>query len=142
MSRLGDNVISPLQIADAREAAYKASELQRKVEEDLKEASRDLAECERLYRMELSKRILELRAGNGDVPALPATVCKDVAGGEAEVARLRQDRDIAAGLFEAMKQAAFRRGADRRDLDTLLNWSMRRDLATQVPPPGFEGGAR
>ena len=44
------------------------------------------------------------------------------------VSRFKLERDIAGGIFEAVKQQAFRRGADRKDLDTLLRWSMARDL--------------
>lgn len=57
------------------------------------------------------------------------TVCGDLARGEPRVAALRRDRDVAEGVLEATKQAAFRRGADRRDLSRLVEWSQRRDLA-------------
>lgn len=131
---LGENQLHPLQIEDAREAAYRASEVQREVENSIRTASADLAEAERAYRKALSRRITELRA------ELPATVCKDVARGEKAVADLRYTRDVAAGVLEAHRQQGFRRGADRRDLDTLLNWSMRRDLRTDTPPPGWDRG--
>jgi hypothetical protein len=42
-------------------------------------------------------------------------------------------RDVAAGVKEALEQAGFRLNADRRILERLVDWSMRRELA--------EGGA-
>lgn len=126
---LAENTIHPLQIEDAREAAFKASELQRSCEDQLRQTSRDLAEAERAYRKALSEKILELKAGG-----MAITACSDVARGDKEVADLRYDRDVAEGVMEAARQACFRRGADRRDLDTLLGWSMRRDLRTDTEP--------
>lgn len=128
---LADNKIHPLEIEDARSAAFRASELQRGVEDSLREASKDLAEKERAYRQGLADKILQLRAG-ADAPAW--TTCSDVARGDKHVATLRYERDVAEGVLEAMRQQAFRRGADRRAIDTLLGWSMRRDLRTDAPP--------
>jgi hypothetical protein len=121
----GENKISPLEIADARQAAFRASEVQRN-------ASRTLAENERAYRKALSNRIVELKAEGTAV-----TVAKDIAVGERDIAQLRYERDIAAGMLEAVRQEAFRRAADRRDLDTLLNWSMRRDLRVDTEPANW-----
>lgn len=129
MTPLAGNTLHPLEIEDARLAAYRASELQRGVEDRMREASRDLAEAERAYRKRLSQRILELRADGHAI-----TACGDIARGETEVANLRYERDVKAGMFEAVKQEAFRRGSDRRDIDTLLNWSMKRDLRVDTPP--------
>lgn len=130
---IGENRLHPLEIADARGAAHRASELQREVEDAIKDASRRLAEAERVYRRKLAERILALH-----VESVAWSACSDVARGEKEVARLRYDRDVAAGVLEATRQQAFRRGADRRDLDTLLCWSMRRDLRTDAPPGDWE----
>lgn len=58
----------------------------------------------------------------------------EIARGEKAVADLRFKRDVAKGILEAAQQQAFRYGADRRDLDTMLTWSMRRDLRTDTPP--------
>lgn len=128
---LGDNTISPLQIPDARDAAFKASELQKQVEDEIRVASRNLANCERLYREALAKKILDLRS-KPDAPAW--TTCADVARGDVHVAKLKFERDVAEGVLEAMRQQAYRRGSDRRDLDTLLTWSMRRDLRVDAEP--------
>lgn len=82
-------------------------------------------------------RIVELRA-----EGVAATACADIARGENDVSTLRYERDVAAGVLEAARQHAFTLGADRRDLDTLLNWSMRRDLRTDTAPPDYyqQGG--
>jgi hypothetical protein len=125
-----ENTLRPLEIPDAREAAHKASELQRGVEDAIRQASSELAEAERQYRLKLTTRILHLHAKD----SLAITMCGEVARGEPEVADLRYKRDVAKGILEAAQQQAFRYGADRRDLDTLLNWSMRRDLRTDAPP--------
>lgn len=136
MTGLADNTLHPLEIEDARDAAYRASELQRLVEDRIRQASRDLAEAERAYRKALAVRMLELRADGHAI-----TACGDLARGDQRVADLRFNRDVAGGVFEAAKQEAFRRGSDRRDLDTLLNWSMKRDLRTDAPPAHWQGVA-
>lgn len=130
MNGLAENTIHPLQIPDAREAAYNASEKQRDVEDQIRNASRDFAEAERQYRLKLTTRIMYLHAQDN----VAWTACGEIARGEKEVADLRYARDVAKGVLEAAQQQAFRRGADRRDLDTLLNWSMKRDLRTDAPP--------
>lgn len=132
---VAENQLHPLEIEDARQAAYRASELQREVEDSMREASRKLAECERTYRLALTTRILELK-----IEGYAITMCGEIARGDKEVARLRYERDVAEGVFDAAKQQAFRRGADRKDIDTLLNWSMKRDLRTDSPP--LEGNVR
>jgi hypothetical protein len=128
--KFGQNKIHPLEIEDAREAAYRASELQKEVEDSVRDASKAAAEAERKYREALTVRILDLHANDG----VAWTACEAIARGEKAVAALRYDRDLKEGLLEAARQQAFRRGADRRDLDTLLNWSMRRDLRVDSEP--------
>lgn len=126
---LGANQLHPLEIADARDAAFKASEKQREVEDRMRDASRDLAEAERAYRKRLTKRILHLKADGTAI-----TMCGEIARGETEVATLRYERDVKAGLLEAAKQEAFRRGADRKDVHQLITWSQHRDLRTDAEP--------
>lgn len=130
MSTFGSNKLHPLEIEDARLAAFKASELQKKVEEKIRAASADLANKERVYRRDLTVRILELKA-----EGVAITACDTIARGEEKIARLRYERDVARGYLESMKQSAFRRGADRRDVNLLLEWSMRRDLRVDTAPP-------
>jgi len=130
----GENTIQPLLIKDAREAAHKASELQRGVENAIRDASRSLAEAERQYRLKLTTRILHLHAQDG----VAWTACGEMARGDKDVADLRYERDVARGMLEAAQQQAFRYGADRRDLHRLIEWSQRRDLRTDDPPLHWE----
>lgn len=130
----GDNTISPLEIEDARAAAYRASEVQRDVENLMRDASKKLAEAERAYRRRLAERIVQLHAEDG----YAITMCGEIARGEEAVSQLRYERDVADGVLEAARQQAFRRGADRRDLHQLIEWSQRRDLRVDTPPPDFD----
>ena len=129
----GDNTIQPLEIPDAREAAHKASENQRALEDQLRQASRDLANAERHYREKLTIRIHHLHAVDG----VAWTACDTIARGESEVADLRFKRDVATGVLEAAQQQAFRHAAERRDLHALITWSMRRELRIDTPPVEF-----
>ncbi len=133
MTDFGDNTIQPLAIEDARAAAHRASELQRTVEDSMRAASRDLAEKERVYREQLSLRIVELKA-----EGVAWTVCGDIARGEEKTAHLRRDRDIAEGVLDAARQQAFRYGADRRDLSQMIEWSTRRELRIDIPPIQYD----
>jgi len=128
---LGENTLSPLQIQDARDAAHRASELQRQVEDRIRQTSRDLAEAERAFRRALAERIVALHADS-----MAWSVCETVAKGEPRVADLRFKRDVAAGVHDAARQEAYRRGADRADVARLVDWSARRDLRTDAPPTG------
>lgn len=129
----GENTLHPLAIEDGRDAAFRASEKQREVEDQIRDASRKLAEAERLYREALSVRIVELHASE-----VAWTVCETIARGEKNVAKLRYERDVAKGIFEAATQQAFRRGADRKDVHQLLVWSEKRDLRIDTPPHDFD----
>ncbi len=130
---VAENKLHPLQIEDARASAYTASEMQKKVEDEIRAHSRALAEAERAYRRRLSERIVELKAAGNAI-----TACETIAKGEKDVADLRYRRDVARGIFEAAQQQSFRRGADRRDINVMLTWSMHRDLRTDTSPPGFD----
>jgi hypothetical protein len=133
MAEFGENKLHPLLIKDARDAAHQASENQRGCEDRIRNAGRELAEAERVYRKALATKILNVRAEQ----EVAWSVAGDVARGDKHVADKKFDRDVKDALLEAAKQEAFRRGADRRDIDTLLNWSMRRDLRVDTPPAGF-----
>lgn len=134
MTSFGDNTLQPFAIPDAREAAHKASENQRTVEDQLRQASRDLADAERFYRGKLTLRILHLHA----VEQVAWTACETIAKGEKEVADLRFKRDVAKGVLEAAQQQAFRHAADRRDLSRFIEWSMRRELRIDSPPADWD----
>lgn len=129
MADFGENTISPLEIQDARESVFRASELQREVERRLIETSRNLAAAERAYRRKLSDRILEIHAAGQAI-----TACETIAKGQSDVADLRYQRDLAAGIHKSAEQEAFRRSADRRDANQLLKWSQGRDLRTDAEP--------
>lgn len=116
---------APYDFGEAREAAGRASLAQQQAENFIREAAGDFARKEEAYRVALAKRITELHAEDG----VAWTVCGDLARGDATVARLRMERDIAEGVQEAAKQAAWRRAADRRDTERFIDWSMRRELA-------------
>lgn len=126
----GENTLHPLEIQDARNAAHMASELQKGVEDALRNQGRELADAERKYRRALSKEILRVHVEDG----MAITMCGEIARGDETVSQLRYERDIAKARFKAVEQQAYRYGADRRDLDTMLEWSMRRDLRTEAPP--------
>ena len=126
----GENTISPFEIEDARAAAHKASEQQRGVEDSIRDASRNLAEAERQYRLALTTRILYLHAQD----KVAWTACEAIARGEASVADLRYKRDVAKGILEAAQQQAYTFAADRRDLHRLIEWSQRRDLRIDAEP--------
>lgn len=130
MSDFVDNTISPFEVQDARDAARVASERQKTVEDQIRDASRRLATAERHYRELLTTRILELHAKDG----VAWTACESIARGEKGVAKLRYERDIAKGVLESVQQQGFRYGADRRDLHKLIEWSQRRDLRVDAEP--------
>jgi hypothetical protein len=125
-----ENTLSPFEIADAREAAHEASKRQRDLEDRIRDASRDLAEAERQYRLKLTTRIMELHTQD----EVAWTACETIAKGERAVADLRYKRDVAKGIVEAAQQQGFRYGADRRDLHRFIRWSESRDLRTDAPP--------
>jgi DNA-binding transcriptional LysR family regulator len=128
--------MQPYDFQGAREAAAAASRAQLDAERHLKDAARDFAEKEERYRVALAKEIVRQHAGDG----VAWTVAPDLARGDATVARLRRERDIAEGVREAMQQAAWRRAADRKDTQRFIDWSLRRDVAEgygSAPEPEF-----
>lgn len=130
MSDLSENTLHPLEIPDAREAQHKASELQRELADDLAAAHKALAHAEFRYRRALSARIKQLHEKEG----MAITMCETVAKGEESIALLRKERDELKGDLAAVEQNGYRRGADRRALDGLIQWSMHRDLRVDAPP--------
>lgn len=115
---------APWTFDQAQAACREASALQLGAEKAMTEASKAAAEAEERYRIALAKQIVvEHESG------VAWTVTPDLARGNAEVARLRRERDIAIGVQEATGQAAWRRTADRKDTQRFAEWSMRRELA-------------
>lgn len=119
----------PWTFDQARAASQAAETEQRRVESEVHTAYKDYARKERLFRVALARKILELKAGG-----MAITACEVVAKGDERIAALREERDIAEGLKETAKLAAWRANADRRDTGDLLRWSARRDLAEYSGP--------
>jgi len=119
---------SPFTFAQARAAAHQASLRQVEAERDRARAVETAAASELAYRTALARKIVELHA-----EGVAWSTTADIARGDKTVADLRMKRDVAAGVREIQEQAGFRLNADRRVLERLVEWSMRRELA--------EGGA-
>lgn len=121
--------------ATAKCNAVKAAQEQAEIA--LRNAYRDFARKEESYRVALAKEIVRQHAQEN----VAWTVAPDLARGDATVARLRMERDIAEGVKEAMQQAVWRATANRKDAQRFTEWSMRRDLAEgygQTPEPTYE----
>ncbi len=114
----------PWMIDDAANALRAGSASQRAVELAVKEAYKAYAVSEHAYRLALAQKIAELRADGQ-----PTTLAADLARGDEKVARMKMQRDIADGVKEAAMQSAWRASADRRDAQSLAEWSQRRELA-------------
>lgn len=134
----GDNTIHPLEIHEARQAQYRASEIQRAKADELAAAWERYAEAEETYRNALSERMKELHTEGFDgSKGLAITTCEVIAKGEAPIALLRRKRDERKGAVEAARQEAYRTGNDRRALDGVVQWSMHRDIRVDAEPgPG------
>lgn len=119
----------PWEFDQARAAAAAASRAQAAAEEFVRESAKQAAKAEEAYRVALSEAIVRLHADG-----MAWSVCGDVARGDKRVARLRMERDIALGVREAAGQAAWRRTADRKDVQSFMSWSARRELAEGGQP--------
>lgn len=129
--------VQPYDFGQAHAAAAAASRGQQEAERNLLQASREFAQKEEAYRLALAKEIVRQHAEE----KVAWTVAPDLARGEQTVARLRRERDIAEGVREAMQQACWRRAADRKDTQRLMDWSARREIAEgygNTPTPDFE----
>lgn len=114
------SIVQPYDFAEARTAIRQAAENQRGAEDRLRDAWREWGAKERAYRQALAEEILRLKS-NGVAWSSTA----DLARGAAHVSDLRYERDVAEGVREAAAQASFRHTADRRELEQLVNWSMK-----------------
>jgi hypothetical protein len=110
----------PYDYGEAKAAIERASIAQRNAENAIKDAFRDYGAKEQAYRMALAQEILKLRADG-----VAITVAQDLAKGTKHVADLRFNRDVAEGIREAATSAVWRHTADRRELEQLVDWSMR-----------------
>ena len=110
----------PYDFNEARDAIREASAAMKAAENNRRDASRDLAEKERAYRVALAQEIVRVHADGA-----AWTVAQDLARGEKRVADLRYERDVARGVLDAQETVSWRMTADRRDLSALVNWSQR-----------------
>jgi hypothetical protein len=125
---------SPFDFTEARAAARAASESQAATENAMLDAAKKKAGAERDYRQALAKRIISAHD-----EGIAWSVCSDIARGDAEVARLRYERDVAEGVCEALSQAGWRHSADRKDLTRLISWSERVAPDGQAEPGRLRG---
>lgn len=123
----------PYDFGEAKAAIERASVAQKNAEEAVREAFKGYGNAERAYRKALAVKIVELRA-----EGVPATVCLDLAKGAKSIADLRYHRDVADGVKEAATSAVWRHTADRRELEQLVNWSLRVAPDGQSEPARFE----
>ena len=114
----------PWTFDESRSTLSRLSTLQAGSEDFVKESHKDYAQKEEAYRLALATKITELRAGGESV-----TLAADLARGDKHVAHLRMLRDVADGVRQAALQESYRRGADRKDAQSLVDWSKRRELA-------------
>lgn len=121
---------SPYDWAQARNAINAAKAAQHEAEKNVRDAFKQFGLARRAYQTALAQKILELRAAGQ-----AATLCADLARGDAHVAELRFKKDVAEGVMEAAKSAIWRHTADRRELETLVDWSKRRELAEGAGEP-------
>ena len=92
---MSEHVI-PYDFGEARQAAYKFQFAQLDGERALRDASNQLAQAERAYRVELAKEMVRQHAAG-----VAWTACQALARGNEHVAQLRYERDVAKGVFEA-----------------------------------------
>lgn len=114
----------PWEFGEAEKAHQAAAQASKQTAKFLRESFKAWALKEAAYREALAKRIVELRDQGTSI-----TLAKDLARGDAHVARLKMEAMVAEGVVEAAKQSAFAAQADRRAVEGLSDWSKRRELA-------------
>lgn len=114
----------PWDINEARFNLHAASAQQQSHQERQREAVRAAARAEQVYRVARARRTAELR-DQGHA----ASLCDTLARGDEQIAMLRRAADEADGDREIAIQEGWRLHANRRDVEQLAQWSMRRELA-------------
>lgn len=127
----------PFEFADAREASDAASAAQQASEQAVTDAYKAFATAEKVYRIALARRLVELRTDGTSI-----TLCGDLARGDEYIAGLKCERDAAEGTAEAMRSAAWRHTADRKELLAFIEWSMRAFFLDLEPPRSSAIGGR
>lgn len=115
-------------IGEARKAAHDASRRQIEHETTRLGAAKALAEKRRAHDLVFAETQVRLHD-----EGVAWTAVRDLAKGDKAVANARYELGIAQAVLDIQEQAAYRLQADRRIVDRLCEWSMRRELA--------EGGA-
>lgn len=114
----------PWDIEDARDVLAQASRDQRDHQNVVRDAVKAAARADQVYRVELARRITELReAGQA------AVLCDKLARGDPRIAELARDAMIAEGDKEIAISEGYRLHANRADSQELADWSKRRQLA-------------
>jgi hypothetical protein len=114
----------PWTITEARDALAAASRAQHDHQAAIRDAVSAAGKAEQLYRVARARKTAEAR---DDGKA--ATLCDTLARGDEEVAQAAHDAAVAEGDREIAVQEGWRLSRSRHDLQSLAEWSMRRDLA-------------
>lgn len=85
-----------------------------------KDANKDYAAWESKYRIAIAQKILVLRTEGNSI-----TLCKDLARGDEEIAKIRYNRDIKYGVMHAAKDAVFHEQTRLRIMQDQFNMEMR-----------------
>lgn len=117
----------PMDFATAIMEHRLASEAQHRAEIFLGQKAKEVADAERAYREALAKMILKKKEDQ------PATLAKDLARGDPEIALLEYTRIVAEGMREAAQQSIWRHTADRKDLEQFIDWSKRASFLDAQP---------
>lgn len=119
---------SPMTLGEARRALHSASQRQLDSEQAYRQSVEDLAAADLAYNRAVARKMVELHA-----EGVAWTAAKPLALGDETVSQLRYERDVKRGVVDAAESGRYRLQADRRSLEGIISWSMRRELA--------EGGA-
>lgn len=115
----------PFDFARAYETHQEASREQAAAEDAIGAASREQAAAEERYRVALAAEMWRLRREE----KVAWSSLADLARGNDDVAALKRARDEAEGELTIANHAAYRRSADRRDVERFIAWSQARDIA-------------
>lgn len=115
---------SPMTLGEARRALHSASQRQLDAEQAYRQAVEDLAAADLAYNRAVARKMVELHADG-----VAWTAAKALAVGDETVSQLRYERDVKRGVVDAAESGRYRLQADRRSLEGIVNWSMRRELA-------------
>ena len=121
---MSDHPPLPWDVQQAYTVLAAASRAQHEHQEQIKAAVKEAAHADHLHRVALANKIAELRDG-GQAAAL----CSKLAQGDETISLLARDAAVKEGDREIAVQEGWRLHASRKDLQELVDWSKRRDLA-------------